>query len=126
MMANGPYGVNLWKYIHLGWDKFSRLFKFEVGDDTKIKFYVKIWCGDEPWKNCFPKLYRIAHKKDAYVADHTHIRAESVHWEVNFTRMAHDWELESIYSASIKGVGRIRIARSLLRKVFRLGCIIVH
>jgi hypothetical protein len=28
----GPYGVGLWKFIRSGWDKFSRMLKFEVGD----------------------------------------------------------------------------------------------
>jgi hypothetical protein len=33
------YGVGLWKYIRRGWEKFSNLTKFEVGDGFKISFW---------------------------------------------------------------------------------------
>jgi hypothetical protein len=89
-MPKGPYGVTLWKYIRLGWDKFYHLIKFEVGYGTKIKFWDDVWCGDEPLKNSFLELYCIAFEKDAYVSDHINIRDKSVHWEVNFTQLAHD------------------------------------
>jgi hypothetical protein len=36
-LADGPYGVSLWKYICLGWDEFSCLIKFEVWDGTKVR-----------------------------------------------------------------------------------------
>ena len=29
-----PYGVGLWKFIRIGWDKFSQMLKFEVGDGS--------------------------------------------------------------------------------------------
>uniref|UniRef100_A0A2N9J079 Enhancer of polycomb-like protein n=1 Tax=Fagus sylvatica TaxID=28930 RepID=A0A2N9J079_FAGSY len=34
--------------------------------------------------------------EDALVADYIHFRGDFVHWEVNFTRLAQDWELESV------------------------------
>ena len=33
-MPIGTYGVGLWKFIRSGWNRFSRMLKFEVGDGT--------------------------------------------------------------------------------------------
>jgi hypothetical protein len=92
----GPYGVGLWKFIRHRWDKFSRLLKFEVGDGTNIRFWEDVWCGGEPLKDVFPELHRIARVQAAVVADHVHFQGDSVHWEVQFTRLVQDWELESV------------------------------
>jgi hypothetical protein len=50
--------------------------------------------------------------KKATVAEHIQFRGEAVTWEVNFTRLEQDWELESfssfldlIYAANIKHFG---------------------
>uniref|UniRef100_A0A2N9I5C4 Reverse transcriptase domain-containing protein n=1 Tax=Fagus sylvatica TaxID=28930 RepID=A0A2N9I5C4_FAGSY len=94
----GPYGVGLWKFIQNGWDKFSRLLTFDVGDGTRIGFWDDVWCIGEPLKVVFPELYRIARVKDAVVADHIHFRGVFVHWEVNFTWLIQDWELDSVSS----------------------------
>ena len=55
-----------------------------------------MWCGGEPLKDVFPELHCIARVKDAVVADYIHFRGDSVHWEVNFTRLVQDWEIESV------------------------------
>lgn len=39
------YGT-LWKHIHRDWENFFLFIKFEVGDDTKVRFWYEIWCGD--------------------------------------------------------------------------------
>ena len=71
-----------------------------------------MWCGGSPLKDLFPELYRIMRDKEALVAKHLRIRNDKVHWELDFIRSIHDWELESIlnfldllYSASPKGQG---------------------
>jgi hypothetical protein len=97
-MPSGPYGIGLWKFIRDGWDKFSRFLKFEVGDGSQIRFWDDVWCLDESLKAAFMELYRITCVRDAAVANIIRIRSESVHWEVNFTRLVQDWELESISS----------------------------
>lgn len=51
--AIGTYGVSLWKFIQQGWIKFSRCTKFEVGDDTIVKFWLDEWPGDSPLKSLF-------------------------------------------------------------------------
>jgi hypothetical protein len=34
----GSFGVGVWKYIRRGRGVFSRFVRYEVGDETKIKF----------------------------------------------------------------------------------------
>ena len=97
-MLTGTYGVGLWKFIRAGWNKFSRMLKFEVGDGTRIRFWDDVWCIDGPLKSAYPELYRIARVKDATVADNFQCRGNAIHWEVTFSRLAQDWELESFSS----------------------------
>ena len=78
-----PYGVGLWKFIHLGWDNFFRFLMFEVGNCSRIRFWDDVLCLDKPLKVVYPELYRIACVKDAAVADYIYFRDETVHWEVN-------------------------------------------
>jgi hypothetical protein len=47
-----------------------------------------MWCIDGPLKSAYPKLYRIARAKDAFVADNFQCRGDSIHWEVTFSRLA--------------------------------------
>jgi hypothetical protein len=77
-------------------------------------------------------LYCIARDKEAFVAAHLQLRNDSIHWEVNFTRAAHDWELESIstffdllYSAKVLGQGEDKICwKAGTTKDLRFDCII--
>ena len=94
-VVNGPYGVSLWKHIRSGWEKFERFIAFKVGNGARTKFWVDTWCGDTPLNIQFPKLYRIARDKEANVADHMEQYHGTFLWQVNFFRVAHDWELES-------------------------------
>jgi hypothetical protein len=108
-IPRGSHGVGLWKFIRAGWDTFSRFVKFQVGDGSCIWLWEDVWCIDEPLKEAFPSLYRLACVKDATVADSVLFRGEDAHWEVNFTRTVQDWEigtissfLELLYSTTIK------------------------
>uniref|UniRef100_A0A2N9G796 Reverse transcriptase zinc-binding domain-containing protein n=1 Tax=Fagus sylvatica TaxID=28930 RepID=A0A2N9G796_FAGSY len=92
-VPTGAYGVGLWKYIHNGWDNFSRLLKFEVGDGSRIRFWDDVWCMDGTLKDAFPDLYRLAHVQAAF-----------------------DWELKSfssflelLYSTTVKGSGEDKV-----------------
>jgi hypothetical protein len=87
-MSTGTYGVGLWKFIRSGWNKFSQMLKYEVGDGTRIRFWDDVWCIDSPLKSAYPELYRIARAKDAVVADNFQCRGDSIHWEVTFSRLA--------------------------------------
>lgn len=39
MVIRGPYGVGLWKLIHLGWDTFFNFFHFAIGRGTHVYFW---------------------------------------------------------------------------------------
>jgi hypothetical protein len=65
----GPFGVVVLKYILRRWGVFSRFIKHEVGDGSKIRFWHNVWCGDQPLKEAFPKLFSIASCKEAWVVD---------------------------------------------------------
>jgi hypothetical protein len=97
-VPSGPHGVGLWKSIRSRWATFSKFVVFKVGDGSLIRFWDDVWCAEEPLKMAYPELYRIACVKDAPVADFVQVRDNAVHWEVTFTRLAQDWELESISS----------------------------
>ncbi len=43
--GTSSYGVSLWKFIRCGWDSFSRVTRFYIGDATKVRFWNDIWCG---------------------------------------------------------------------------------
>jgi hypothetical protein len=68
-MPTGTHGVGLWKFIRSGWDKFSRMLKFEVGDGTRVRFWDDVWCTDGSLKEAYPELFCIARDKDACMAD---------------------------------------------------------
>ena len=115
-MPTGPYGVGLWKFIRSGWDKFSRMLKFEVGDGTRICFWDYVWCTDGSLKDAYLEFFRIARTKDACVADNFQRRGDSIYWEVTFSRLAQDWEMESflsflelLYSVTIIGIGEDKV-----------------
>jgi len=86
--------VGLWKNIRKGWEKFLGLSRFEVGDGARTKFWHDMWCGDTVLKEAFLVLFGIAHAKDASVADNLELLGDSNQWSVNFSREAHDWEVD--------------------------------
>jgi hypothetical protein len=91
-----PFGVGVWKHIRRGWELFSKFIRFEVGDGTRIRFWQDVWCGDQPLKESFPVLFRIARNKEAWVSDHMQIMNEEIHWNVQFFREVQDWEVEVV------------------------------
>uniref|UniRef100_A0A2N9GUF6 Reverse transcriptase domain-containing protein n=1 Tax=Fagus sylvatica TaxID=28930 RepID=A0A2N9GUF6_FAGSY len=85
---------------------------FEVGDGTRVRFWDDVWCTDGSLKEAYPGLFRIARDKDACVADNFQRQGDSIHWEVTFSRLAQDWEMESflsfleiLYSVTITSTG---------------------
>jgi hypothetical protein len=73
-----PFGVGVWKHIRR-WELFFKFIKFEVGDGTQIRFWHDIWCGDQPLKESFLELFRIARNKKAWVSDNMQIMNEKAH-----------------------------------------------
>jgi hypothetical protein len=115
-MPTGTHGVGVWKFIRAGWDKFSRMLKFEVGDGTRVRFWDDVWCTDGSLKEAYPELFRIARNKDACVANNFQRQGDSIHREVTFSHLAQDWEMESflsfleiLYSVTITGIGEDKV-----------------
>ena len=40
---------------------------FEVNNGSRVLFWYDVWCGDRPYKDQFPDLFRMAHFKDVTV-----------------------------------------------------------
>jgi hypothetical protein len=43
------------------------------------------------------ELFCIPWERDALLADHMFAHNDKVHWEMNFIRLVHDWEVDSVY-----------------------------
>jgi hypothetical protein len=112
------HGVGLWKYICMGWSKFKNHFRFEPGVGSKVSFWEDVWCGESPLKDTFPGLYNIARLREASIADNMEHANGSIQWNVAFTRLLHDWEVETLasfynclYSRKLRGVGEDKLWR---------------
>uniref|UniRef100_A0A2N9IE81 Reverse transcriptase zinc-binding domain-containing protein n=1 Tax=Fagus sylvatica TaxID=28930 RepID=A0A2N9IE81_FAGSY len=92
----GPHGKGLWKHIRKGWPQFADHVHFRVGDGAHIKFWQHQWCGETPLQRRFPELYQLASNREASVKDLALYDGTSFHWNVSFTRLVQDWELESV------------------------------
>ena len=108
----GSYGVSLWKTISSGWSTFSCYIQFQIGDGTRVKFWLDVWCGDNPLSVCFSDLFRINNDKEAYVANLMRFPNGVLFWDLEFLREIHDRESESlsvfwdfINGFSLRGIG---------------------
>lgn len=52
--------------------------------------------GASPLKEAFPKIYKISHDKESSIGKVMQVANEMTHWDIQFTRSFHDWELESL------------------------------
>jgi len=90
--------VSVWKYIQRGWDNFYKFLRLEVGDGYNVRLWHDLWCGDRLLKLCYPVLFSIARFKDAWGVDNLSLLDGVAHWNVVFTRLAQDWEVEMVLS----------------------------
>jgi hypothetical protein len=90
--------VSVWKHIRRGWDNFFNFLRFEVGVGSNVRFWHDKWCGDSPLKLFYPALFSIARYKDAWVADNLSVQDRVAQWNVVFTRLGQDWEVEMVLS----------------------------
>jgi hypothetical protein len=88
--------IKLSKVNRAGWDSFSSHLTFKVGDGSRVRFWLDAWCGDQPLRDRFPELFRLARMPNASVADHLQISGSSHHWDIAFSRQVQDWELETV------------------------------
>ena len=110
------HGVGLWKFICMGWRNFKWHFRFDPGVGSKISFWEDIWCGESSLKDRFPGLFSIARFKEASIADNVECSNGAVQWNIVFTRLIHDWEVEvlasfysCLYSYKVRGVGEDKL-----------------
>ena len=92
------------------------MLKFEVGDGSQIRFWDDVWCTDGSLRDVYPELFRLARDKEACVADNFQRLGASIHWEVTFSRLAQDWEVDSflsflelLYAVTITGNGEDKV-----------------
>jgi hypothetical protein len=109
-----PYGVGLGKFICMGCHIFKGHFRFNLGDGSKISFWEDVWCEESSLKDTFPGLFNTASFRGASIADNVECDNGSIQWNIVFTRLIHDWEVEvlasfysRLYSYKFKGLGRI-------------------
>ena len=48
---------------------FSQYLQYEVGEETRVKFWHDLWCGDCLLKEVYPELFVISRDKDSTVTD---------------------------------------------------------
>ena len=82
--------------LRRGWDIFYNFTSVEVGDGSHNKFWHDICCGDRPLMDSFQELFCLAGNGNATVADLGSISNGTAHWDINFTRLVHDWEVDSV------------------------------
>ena len=104
-------GVSVWKSIRSGRLDFSKFLRFDVGDDTRAKFWEDVWCRDCSLKEAFPELYSISWTTEYSVSEVMHFSDGRLHWDILFYRPSQDWEPESLdlfwdvfYSTNVRGV----------------------
>ena len=69
------------------------------------------WCGDCTLKEAFPEFYCISKARESSIAEVMCFFAGRIHWDAQFCRPVHDWELESlaffmdiVYSSFVRGI----------------------
>ncbi|XP_058092153.1 uncharacterized protein LOC131238046 [Magnolia sinica] len=83
----------IWKGIYrLKKDVIQRI-GFTVGKGDCIHFWTDIWLGDNPLKEKFPSIFRLAVKKNSLIADNYSIVANRVIWNIKCRRNLEDWEI---------------------------------
>ena len=90
------HGVGCWKSIHSTLDFFKSFVHFEVGNGVRVLFCQDKWCGDQPVKDQFPNLLRMASSSEATVQEILSWNGSEHFWNITFTRSPNDWEEESI------------------------------
>ena len=80
--SSSPHGVSLWKNIRKGWHSLSRYIMYDIGDGSKVLFWLDCWCGSSSLVARYPELYRLSCSKEASVADLMRFSNGVLHWEI--------------------------------------------
>ena len=65
----GPFGIGLWKDIIKESNWVKENWRFIVGNGTRIRFWLDLWCGNAPLRHSFPILFNLAVNKFETVVD---------------------------------------------------------
>jgi hypothetical protein len=68
---------------------FSSHTRFELKNESKIRFLDDVWYGEMALKEAFTDLYSIICVKDAFLAIHLDLSSGSLKWNVSFIKEAH-------------------------------------
>jgi hypothetical protein len=67
-----------------------------VGDGSRTNFWHELLCGDHPLKEPLLELFCLARNRDAMVVELRIVSNDAVYWDINFIRLVHDWEVDSV------------------------------
>lgn len=74
--------------------RFFSIHHFEVGYNSKVKFWYDLWCGDSLLKEEFLDIFFISHDQDSSIVSVLQFNIGIKHWDLHFSRPVHDWELD--------------------------------
>jgi len=121
--VGGSYGFGVWKSIRRGWDAFAAHVRYEIGNGSKVLFWHDVWCGEISLKNLFPDLFLIARRKDAWVEENMQRHNGTILWNIVFSRLVHDWEVEAVsrffgmlYTLKVSSEGEDKLCWMPVRK----------
>ena len=78
------------KILEKGWHSLSRYIMYDIGDGSKVLFWLDCWCGSSSLVARYPELYRLSCSKEASVADLMRFSNGVLHWEIQFCREVHN------------------------------------
>jgi hypothetical protein len=100
----------------MGWHNFKGHFRFDTGFRSKTSFWEDVWYGESSLKDSFLGFFNIARCREASIADNMEHSNGIVLWNIVFTCLIHDWEVEVIasfysrlYSYKFRGVGEDKL-----------------
>jgi hypothetical protein len=86
-------------------------------------FGMMFWCGDSALKEAFLGLFTIARFKEASIADNMERSSGTIQWNIQLSRLIHDWEVEELalfyrclYACKLIGDGKDKLWWLLSRK----------
>jgi hypothetical protein len=86
------------------------------GRALRFVFGMMYGVGDRPLKVAFPGLFNIARFKEASIAENVERSNGVIQWNIQFTRLIHDWEVEvlasfywCLYSCKLREDGRDKL-----------------
>ena len=94
----------------IGWF-FQNSYRMMWAMKLEWNFGSMWWSGDCTLKEAFPEFYYISKARESSIAEVMCFFVGRIHWDAQFCRPMHDWELESlvffmniVYSSSVLGI----------------------